>query len=119
MAVTAAPAGAPDSIQALKRVKATESEWDTRLASAKRESEAALERLRTEAAAAVRDGQTAADHDRVARVVQARTETEAQAAAILAEGKTAADDALRGEGRGPAEKRDAILAIVLGSFGKD
>jgi len=119
MAVTAAPAGAPDSIQALKRVKAMENEWETRLTSGKRESEAALERLRTEAAAAVRDAQTAADHDRVARVVQARAETETEAEAILAEGKKTADQALRGEGRRPADKRDAVLAIVLGSFGKD
>jgi vacuolar-type H+-ATPase subunit H len=112
-------AGAPDSVEALKRVKATENEWDARLSATRRNVDETLERLRTEAAAAVKEAQTEAGRDRVARVVQARTETEAEAQAIVTEGQKAAAQALAGEGRKPADKKDAILDIVLGSFGKD
>jgi len=119
MAVTTVGASAPDSVEALKRVKAAEDEWDARLSATKRNVDETLTRLRAEAAAAVKEAQIDAGRDRVARVVQARTETEAEAEAILVEGRKAAEQALVGEGRRPADKKDAILDIVLGSFGKD
>jgi vacuolar-type H+-ATPase subunit H len=119
MAVTTVGASAPDSVEALKRVKATENEWDTRLNAARRDADETLERMRAEADAALKEAQMEADRDRVARVVQARTETETEAEAIVAEGRKAAERALAGEGRRPADKKDAILDIVLGSFGKD
>jgi vacuolar-type H+-ATPase subunit H len=119
MATVSAAASHLASVEVLKRVKLTENEWDTRLDVAKKEAEATLERLRTEAAAAVRDAQTEADRDRVARVVESRAQTEAEAGAILAEGRQAADRALLGEGRRPADKRSEVLDAVLGAFGKD
>jgi len=119
MGAATAGASSPDSVEALKRVKATENEWEARLTSARRDTDTTLERLRTEAAAAVKEAQMTADRDRVARVVEARTETETEAREILAEGQKAAEQALHGEGRRPADKKDAILAIVLGSFGKE
>ncbi|HTT44388.1 MAG TPA: hypothetical protein VMH38_00020 [Thermoplasmata archaeon] len=119
MATTTSGAAEPDSVEALKRVKATENEWDARLAAARQDAEASIARLRAEAAAAVKEAQAAADRDRVARVTQARTETETEAAAILADGKKAADRALVGEGRRPSDKKTQILAAVLGTFGSD
>jgi len=119
MATETAGAGAPDSLEALKRVKATETEWDAKLSAARKDADTTIERLRAEAAAAVKQAQTEADRERVDRVVHARAETEAQAATILADGATAAEQALTGEGRRPADKKDAILAAVLGDFAKD
>jgi vacuolar-type H+-ATPase subunit H len=119
MAVTTVGASAPDSVEALKRVKAAENEWDARLSATRRNVDETLERLRAEAAAAVKETQIEAGRDRVARVVQARTETGTEAEAIVAEGRKAAEQALVGEGRRPADKKDAILEIVLGSFAKD
>jgi len=119
MAAATAGASAPDSIEALKRLKAAENEWEARLTSAQRDTDATLERLRTEAAAAVKEAQMAADQERVARVVASRTATEAEAQGIVADGEKAAEQALHGEGRRPADKKDAILAIVLGAFGKE
>jgi len=119
MAAETVGASAPDSLEALKRVKATENEWDARLNGARRNVDETLTRLRSEAAAAVKEAQTEAGRDRVERVVKARAETEAEAEAILAEGKKAAEQARLGEGRRPADKKDALLDIVLGSFGKD
>ena len=119
MATTTSGASEPDSVEALKRVKATENEWDARLNAARKDRDATLERLRTEAAAAVKQAQTEADRDRVERVVQARAETQAEVATILADGASAAERALTGEGRRPADKKDAILDAVLGTFAKD
>jgi len=116
MATTTSGAAEPDSVEALKRVKATENEWDARLAAARQDAEATLALRRAESAAAVKEAQAAADRDRVARVTEARTETETQAAAILADGKKAADQALVGEGRRPSDKKPQILTAVLGSF---
>ena len=107
-----------DSVEALKRVKATENEWETRLGAARQETDATLERLRAEAAAAVKTAQTEADRDRVAKVTTARAATEAEVAAIVAEGRTAAEKARAGEGRRPADKKAEILDVVFGTFGQ-
>jgi vacuolar-type H+-ATPase subunit H len=110
---------ATGSIEALKRVKATETEWDARLSAARQETEATMRRLRDEADAAVKAVQAEADKERTTRLERARVATAADAEAIVAEGRAAADTAARGEGRRAADKKDEILAVVLGSFGKD
>ena len=119
MATVSAAASHLASVEVLKRVKVTENEWDQRLDVARKEADAVLERLRTDAAAAVREAQTEVDRDRVAHVVESRAATEAEAQTILADGRKAAEQALTGEGRRPAEKRSEILDVVLGAFGKD
>ncbi|HKN06279.1 MAG TPA: hypothetical protein VJ021_01560 [Thermoplasmata archaeon] len=112
-------AGAPGSVEALKRVKATETEWDARLSAARQDTETTLQRRRAEAEAAVKAAQLEADRQRTERVERARAETSTEAEAIVTEGRTAAGQAARGEGRRPVDKKDAILSVVLGSFGKD
>jgi len=116
MATTTSGASSPDSVEALKRVKATENEWETRLAATRTETETTLARLRAEAAAAVKEAQSEADRGRTDRVVKARVETAAEAEATLAQGRTAAERATQGEGRRAADKKDAILDVVLGTF---
>jgi len=117
--MAAQPSAAPGSVEALKRVKATETEWDARLSAARQDTETTLERLRADAEAAVRAAEVESDRQRTERVERARAETATEAEALVAEGRTAAASAARGEGRRPADKKDAILGVVLGSFGKD
>ncbi|HYA55143.1 MAG TPA: hypothetical protein VEG42_06040 [Thermoplasmata archaeon] len=112
-------ANATDSVEALKRVKATENEWETRLGAARKDADATLERLRADTAAAVKAAQAEAERDRAARVAQARVDADAEAQAIVDDGRKAAEQAGAGEGRRPADKKAAILDIVLGGFGKD
>lgn len=119
MATETVGAAAPGSIEALKRVKATEAEWEARLSAARVETEADLRRLREEADAAVKAAEVAADKERSARLERARAEVAAEAEKIVAEGRDAAVRAARGEGRRPADKKDAVLTAVLGSFGTD
>jgi len=114
-AVTA-PSG---SVEALKRVKSTENEWDTRLSAARTENETTLRRLREEADGAVKAAQAEADRHRIERIEKAQAEIAAEADAIVADGRKAAESATRGEGRRTSDKKDAILDVVLGSFGKD
>jgi vacuolar-type H+-ATPase subunit H len=119
MTTAVSGASVAGSVEALKRVKATETEWDARLSAARQESEAMLRRLKDEADAALKAAQAEADRERTARLERARVATSAEAEQIVAEGRTAADAAARGEGRRPSEKKAAILDVVLGSFGKD
>ena len=119
MATVAHGASASDSVEALKRVKATENEWETRVSAARKDADATLARLRAEASAAVKSAQAEADRDRVARVTKARAENEVQAEAIVTDGRAAAEQARAGAGRRPADKKAAILDVVLGSFGQD
>jgi vacuolar-type H+-ATPase subunit H len=120
MAASALTPGAPPgSIDALKRVKATEAEWEIALRAAKGTAEATIQRLRADSDAAVKAAQAEADAER-ARVVQAaRAEADRQAAEILAEGKRAAEAVAGGEGKSVVDRKDALLALVLAGFGKD
>ncbi len=115
------PPAAPalGSIDALKRVKATEADWELKLRLAQVASDEALARLRTESAAAVKAAQASADAERGQAVQAARDEADREAAEILADGTRAAEVAARGEGKQPTDKKDAILAVVLAGFTKD
>jgi vacuolar-type H+-ATPase subunit H len=119
MATTTSGASSPDSVEALKRVKATENEWDVKIAAARTERDATLERLRREADDAVREAGAQAERDRATRVDSARAEIAKEADAIVAEGHRAAEEATHGEGRRPADRKEAILSAVLGSFGSE
>ncbi|MGA7475783.1 MAG: hypothetical protein WBW47_01015 [Thermoplasmata archaeon] len=119
MVTTTAVATAPGSVEALKRVKATENEWDARLNAARQEAEETLRRLRDDGDAAVKAAEAEADRERTVRLDRARAETAEEAEAIVVDGRSSAERAALAEGRRPADKKDAILDVVLGSFGKD
>jgi vacuolar-type H+-ATPase subunit H len=117
---SAPPSGSSlGSIEALKHVKETETEWENRLQVARSNAKEALERLRAESEAAVKAAQTTADSERAQAVQAARKEAEREAAEILAAGTRAAETAARPEGKRPADQPDAILAVVLAGFLKD
>jgi vacuolar-type H+-ATPase subunit H len=119
MSAAATPGTELGSIDALKRVKATESDWELKLRAARGASEEALQRLRDESEAAVKAAQASVDAERSEAVQAARTEADRLAAEILAEGERAAAVARRGEGKGTADRKDSILAAVLGGFFQD
>jgi vacuolar-type H+-ATPase subunit H len=118
--VAASTSGADlGSIDALKRVKATESDWELKLRAARGAAEQALDRLRTDSEAAVKAAQVSADAERARTVQAARDEADRDAGGILAEGAKVAEAAARGEGKRPADKKDAILGAILAGFTKD
>jgi vacuolar-type H+-ATPase subunit H len=119
MVVTTSGAVAPGSLEALKLVKATETEWETRVNAARQDAEETLRRLRAEGHAAVKAAEDEVERQRAARLERAGAEVESEVETILAEGRAAAARAAHGEGRRPIDKKDAILEAVLGSFGKD
>ncbi|MGA8275436.1 MAG: hypothetical protein WB852_03965 [Thermoplasmata archaeon] len=105
---TAAGSG---SLEAVKLVKATETEWEAKIAAARKAAEASLAQLRDDAAAAVASARIEAESARVRSVETARSTADADAAKIVAEGQAAArrDKA----GRSPSDRRDEVLAAVL------
>jgi vacuolar-type H+-ATPase subunit H len=113
------PGTALGSIEALKRVKATESDWELKLRAARGAAAETIERLRNDCEAAVKAAQAAADGERARAVQAARAEADQEAAGILAEGTKVAEAAARGEGKRPADKKDKILGAVLAGFSKD
>jgi vacuolar-type H+-ATPase subunit H len=102
------------TIDALKRIKATETEWAEKVAAARRETEAALRRGRDESDAIVAAAHTAAEAERAQALERARAAAEVEAQAILAEGRAAAAAAATTSGKRPADREEEVLAVVLG-----
>lgn len=113
------PATPLGSIDALKRVKEAEKDWELKLRVARGSAEEALEQLRRESEASVQSAQSVADGERANALISARQEAEREATEILTQGTRAAEAAARGEGKRPADKKDAILGAVLAGFAKD
>lgn len=112
-------ASAEESIEALKRVRVTEIEWDQKLVAARRESEEALARLREETAVALKEALAAAEAERTRALERARADVEREVTTILAVGERAAQAAARPEGKRPQDRRDQVLVAVLGPFARD
>ena len=119
MPAAATGPAAPDSFEALKRVKAAETEWDAKLTAARSGFAAELERQRDDSDAAIKAAQVAADRTRAQAVQKARDAAEREAMQIVADGKRAAEQAASGAGKRPADRKDEILAVVLAAFAGD
>ncbi len=113
---TPAPPSATASVEVLKRIKSTESEWAQKLATAREEAAVGLARLRTESDTAIREAQQAADDRRAQSVATARLDIEREVGQILDAGRKDAEAAGRSAGKRPSDRRDAVLAAVLGPF---
>jgi vacuolar-type H+-ATPase subunit H len=107
------------SIEALKRIKAAETEWDEKIARAREEAELALRQITEESEAMVKAAHAKADAARALAVQNARAGADREAETIVAEGAKAAAAAAQGAGKSPADRSADVLAAVLGSFGKD
>jgi vacuolar-type H+-ATPase subunit H len=117
--VVATSAPSLGSIEALKRVKATETDWELKLRAARGAVDEALGRLQAESEAAIKAAQASAEAERTRAVQAARTEADREAEGILAEGTRAAEAAARGSGKRPADQKDALLTTVLAGFVPD
>ena len=104
------------SVELLKRVKATETEWDQALRAARSNLEETVSRLHAEADSTVRAALAAAEAERARALERARAEIDQEVATILAEGKASAESAARVEGKRPEDQRDRVIRIVLGPF---
>ncbi len=113
------PVSESGTVEALKRVKATEAEWETAVAQARAHRDAALRADTDAAARAVQAAQAQVERDRTEAVQAARTEGDAEAARVLAEADKTATAAARDDPDALEARRTAILAAVLGRFLSD
>ncbi|MGP8110300.1 MAG: hypothetical protein ACLQD9_06305 [Thermoplasmata archaeon] len=107
------------ALDALKRIKAAEADWDERLRTARHASAEALERRRADADATVRAVATEAEAERSRAVERARAAAEAEARTIVAEGEATARDAASDKGKRPKDLEKRVLDAVLGPFAPD
>ena len=114
----AAATGPADTatIDALKRIKLTETEWEEKVALARREAEAGLKRLREETDARLAAARAEAEAERTRTLEKSRAEADGEAAKIVAEGERAAQKATEGADKGVSARKDEVLAVVLGGF---
>lgn len=116
--MTAAEAAPADdsAVESLKRVRATETDWASRLADLKRRTEEELHRLAAETEAALEGARRTGEADRDGRVARARAEADREAAAIVAAARA---DVARIAGA-PADRledrAEALLDAVLKEF---
>ena len=114
----ASTTGSADSatIDALKRIKLAETEWEEKVAAARRDADAALKRLKEETDTLLSTARTEADTARSHAIDKARTEADAEANTIVREGERAAQKATDGAGKDLAARKSEVLAVVLGGF---
>jgi vacuolar-type H+-ATPase subunit H len=114
MSNTEAAGSTSGSLDAVKLVKATEAEWEAKIAAARKAGEASLAQLRDAAAAAVAAARADAERERTRSVETARASADAEAALIVTDGQSAAQkDAT---GRRPRDRKAAVLNAVLGDL---
>ncbi len=105
-----------DTIDALKRIKAAEAEWDAKVAAARANADAKLKTAREATERAIADARASAYAERQRAVENARAMADLEARAIVADGERAAKSAADGAGKRPADRKDEILAALLGRF---
>ena len=111
--------GDSETIEVLRRVKAAESEWDTKLREARAGAEQAVRRAREEAEATLKAVAAEVEGERAHQLELAQVSAEAEAEAIRREGAKAADALRSGKERRSSGRADAIVEAVLGPFARD
>lgn len=112
--VRGGPARAP--IETLKRVKEAEEAADSVLDRARAEGAQLLQRTRDDASRAIAEARAAGEGARETALARARTEADAEAASVLAEGRKAAQKIEMDAAQVVAARRDQVLAVVLGAL---
>jgi len=113
----AVPSEAPAAnVEALKRLKEVETAWEATLAKTRSEVAARVALAREAAEKAIQAARAEMDRLRETRLAQARTEAQAEADAILADGQKAAEKVAAAASKGADSARGKILAAVLGEF---
>jgi len=119
--VTDGATGAPDAstVEVLRRVKAVEAEWETKLRAAREDADQGVRRAREEADATVKAVAAEAEAEKAQRLAAGRTAAEAEAEAIQREGEKAADGLRSAGGKKPSDRSDELLEAVLGPYARD
>lgn len=111
--------GDAETVQVLRQIKEAETEWDTELRKAHEEAEQAVRRARDEADATVKAVTAEVEGERAHRLEAARAACDAEIEVIRREGADAAEALRAGKERRPTDRRDEIIAVVLGPFSGD
>ncbi len=110
------PASDAGTIEALKRIKNAESDWDHRLADARRASEATLRRQKEEAGATVAAARAEAEADHARTVERARLAADVEARQIVADGERQAAQATGAAAPRSSDRSAGLLKAVLGDL---
>ncbi len=115
----APPSGSPEILDALRRVKATEADWDRRLADARAAAAQDLAGRRDAAEASVHEVARAVETERAEATARAGREGDTEARTIVDDGEAEARQLRAGQGSLAEGRRKEILAVVLGRFASD
>jgi vacuolar-type H+-ATPase subunit H len=110
------PQGGTGSAPSLKRIKLAEQEAEGRLKKLRSEGEVLLKDLLHQAEAAVEAAKTEGNAARERALAEGRAHAEAEAAALLAEGKKVAEMIESKVTKTLNAKRDGVLTVIVGEF---
>ncbi len=110
----AASSGTP--VESLRRVRATEIDWEQRLTEFREEAQRVLTRLREQNEVLVRTARTEAERRREASVVAARARAEQEAQAVLSKGQAAADRIRSAPLPERQRLQSGVLELLFGEF---
>ncbi len=111
------PAASPSApVESLRRVRATEIDWEQRLTEFREEAQRGLTRLREQSEVLVRTARIEVERRREASVAAARARAEQEAQAILSKGQAEADRILSAPLPEPRRLQSDLLEILFGEF---
>lgn len=119
MTGTSAPPTDQATVEALRRVKAVEQEWETRLRDARENAEQAIRRARDEADATLKAVAAELESERAHRLEAAHAASQRDEEAVHLEGAKAAEAVRAGQGKLPTGRDAVIVATVLDPFSSD
>jgi vacuolar-type H+-ATPase subunit H len=113
------PASDAATVEALRRLKAVEAEWDAKLRDARDAAARTVQRSRDESEATVKAvaAENETERNRLLEAGQQAADREAER--IGADGARAADAVRADRSKRPAERADAIVRAVLDPFASD
>jgi len=111
--------GDAETVQVLRQIKEAETEWEAKLREARGEAEQTVRRAHDEADATVKAVLAEVEGERVRRLEAAQAACDAEVEVIRREGASAAESIRASKERRPADRRDEIVAVVLGLFSGD
>lgn len=104
------------NVEALRRLKEVENDWEAKLAQTRSEVAARVALARDAAEKAIQAARAEMDRLREARLTEARAAAQIEADKILAEGQRAAQALAAAGAKGLAAAQSKIVAAVLGEF---
>jgi len=107
------------TVEALRRLKAVEAEWEAKLTTARAATAQGIQLAENEAEATVKAVAAELESDRARQLEAARVAADREAEAIVRGGEQEAEAIRSGKGKRPADRADEIVAAVLGPFVRD